>query len=74
MSKLMFIFKERESQGSVSSIKELADFLKRDVNSVYRSIRILKNKKSEDLILKSKNGNKYLIITENELNGRKWWK
>ena len=71
----MFIYKNGiESEGSVESIKELAKFLNRDINSVYSSIRRLKNKKSEDLILKDKSGNKYLIITQDELNGKVWYK
>jgi hypothetical protein len=71
----MFIYKNGiESEGSVLSIQELADFLKRNVNSVYNSIRTLKNKKAEDLILKDKLGNKYLIITQDELNGKVWYK
>lgn len=75
MGKLMFIYKNGiESEGSVLSIQELADFLKRNVNSVYNSIRTLKNKKAEDLILKDKLGNKYLIITQDELNGKVWYK
>lgn len=75
MGKLMFIYKNGiESEGSVLSIQELADFLKRNVNSVYNSIRTLKNKKAEDLILKDKSGNKYLIITQDELNGKVWYK
>lgn len=74
MRKLMYIYKDKiNSCGSVLSIKELAKFLNRDINSVYRSIRILKKKKVEDLILKDSKGNKYLIITEDELDGRKWW-
>jgi putative isomerase len=32
------------------------------------------NKKAEDLILKDKLGNKYLIITQDELNGKVWYK
>jgi len=75
VGKLMFIYKNGiESEGSVLSIQELADFLKRNVNSVYNSIRTLKNKKAEDLILKDKSGNKYLIITQDELNGKVWYK
>jgi hypothetical protein len=75
VGKLMFIYKNGiESEGSVLSIQELADFLKRNVNSVYNSIRTLKNKKAEDLILKDKLGNKYLIITQDELNGKVWYK
>lgn len=71
----MFIYKNGiESEGSVESIKELAKFLNRDINSVYSSIRRLKNKKAEDLILKDKSGNKYLIITQDELNGKVWYK
>lgn len=71
----MFIYKNGiESEGSVENIKELAKFLNRDINSVYSSIRRLKNKKVEDLILKDKSGNKYLIITQDELNGKVWYK
>lgn len=71
----MFIYKNGiESEGSVENIKELAKFLNRDINSVYSSIRRLKNKKAEDLILKDKSGNKYLIITQDELNGKMWYK
>lgn len=71
----MFIYKNGiKSEGSVESIKELAKFLNRDINSVYSSIRRLKNKKAEDLILKDKLGNKYLIITQDELNGKVWYK
>ena len=71
----MFIYKNGiESEGSVESIKELAKFLNRDINSVYSSIRRLKNKKAEDLILKDKSGNKYLIITQDELDGKVWYK
>lgn len=71
----MFIYKNGiESEGSVENIKELAKFLNRDINSVYSSIRRLKNKKAEDLILKDKSGNKYLIITQDELNGKVWYK
>lgn len=75
MGKLMLIYKNGiESEGSVLSIQELADFLKRNVNSVYKSIRTLKNKKAEDLVLKDKLGNKYLIITQDELDGKVWYK
>jgi len=75
VGKLMLIYKNGiESEGSVLSIQELADFLKRNVNSVYKSIRTLKNKKAEDLVLKDKLGNKYLIITQDELDGKVWYK
>lgn len=81
MYDLMFIYKESkgnfnfiESMGSVLSIKELAKFLNRKTESVYRSLKTLKKKKQEDIILKDKQGNKYLIITQNELNGRIWYK
>lgn len=84
MYNLMFIFKESteghtkrnfiESMGSVLSIKELAKFLNRQTASVYRSLKTLKKKKQDDIILKDKQGNKYLIITQNKLNGRIWYK
>ena len=81
MYNLMFIYKESkrnfnfiESMGSVLSINELAKFLNRKTESVYRSLKTLKKKKQEDIILKDKQGNKYLIITQNELNGRIWYK
>ena len=81
MYNLMFIYKESkrnfnfiESMGSVLSIKELAKFLNRKTESVYRSLKTLKKKKQDDIILKDKQGNKYLIITQNELNGRIWYK
>lgn len=84
MYNLMFIYKESkdertkrnfiESMGSVLSIKELAMFLSRETTSVYRSLKTLMKKKQEDIILKDKQGNKYLIITQNELNGRIWYK
>lgn len=81
MYNLMFIYKESksnfnfiESMGSILSIKELAKFLNRSLTSVYRSLNNLKNKKQKDIILKDKQGTKYLIITQNELNGRIWYK
>jgi predicted transcriptional regulator len=81
MYNLMFIYKESkvnfnfiESMGSVLSIKELAKFLNRETASVYRSLKTLMKKKAKDIILKDKQGNKYLIITQNELNGRIWYK
>lgn len=81
MYNLMFIYKESkqnfnfiESMGSVLSIKELAKFLNRETASVYRSLKTLMKKKQENIILKDKQGNKYLIITQNELNGRIWYK
>jgi predicted transcriptional regulator len=70
----MFIFKNNDSEGSVLSIKELANFLNRDISSVYNSIRILKKKKTKDLVLKDSAGEKHLIITEDELNGKVWYK
>ena len=81
--KLMYIFKESidghtrrnfiESMGSVMSIQELSKFLNRHISGVYRSIRTLKKKKQEELILKDRNKTKYLIITQNELDGKKWF-
>lgn len=82
--KLMYIFKEStdghtkrkfiESMGSVTSIQELSKFLNRPISGVYRSIRTLKKKKQQDLILKDRNKTKYLIITQNELKGEFWYK
>lgn len=79
MYDLMFIFKYKdgkfiESKGSVLSIQELSNFLNRKITSVYRSLKALKKKKQENIILTDKNKNKYLIITQNELNGRLWYK
>lgn len=84
MYNLMLIYKEStdghtkinfiESMGSVLSIKELAKFLNRKTASVYRSLKTLMKKKAKDIILKDKQGNKYLIITQNDLNGRIWYK
>lgn len=74
MGEIMFIFKNNDSEGSVLSIKELASFLNRNVSSVYNSIRILKKKKAKDLVLKDSTGEKHLIITQDELNGKVWYK
>ncbi|MBQ1551194.1 MAG: hypothetical protein IIZ67_03740 [Bacilli bacterium] len=54
--------------------KEVAEFLNRDIQSVYASISRLRKLKRDDLVLTDANGKKHLIILEKELQGKKWYK
>lgn len=76
IKKIIYVWKydKREFETSCWSIKEVAEFLNRDVSSVYNSISRLRKLKKEDIVLKDNEGNKHLIILEKELQGKKWYK
>lgn len=76
MNKIIYVWKydKREFEASCWTIKEVADFLKRDVSSVYASMSRLRKLRKEDIVLKDYDGNKHLIILEKELQGKKWYK
>lgn len=72
---IYFIYKvgKVEFETSCIGIKEVAEYLKRPLESVYSSMSILRHKKAKDLILKDYEGNKHLIINELELQTGKWY-
>lgn len=74
--KLIFIFNydKPEFEKSCWNFNEVAKFLNRDISSVYNSMRILKNKRQKDLVLKDKEGKKHLLILDKELLGKEWYK
>ena len=72
---IYFIYKvdKVEFETSCIGIKEVAEYLKRPLESVYVSMSILRHKKAKDFILKDYEGNKHLILSELELKTGKWY-
>lgn len=65
---MYFLYTEngKEWKGSAIGIQELARILKRTPGSVRRSIKNIEQRR-KDFILKDKDKNKYLIMSEEEL-------
>ena len=76
IKKIIFIYEYDKPNFEMScwGFKEVAEFLNRDIQSVYASISRLRKLKRDDLVLTDANGKKHLIILEKELQGKKWYK
>ncbi len=72
---IYFIYKvdKVEFEASCIGIKQVSEWLNRPLASVYASMRRLRKKKQEDLILKDKEGRKHLILSQKEMQKGKWY-
>ena len=68
----IYAFKGVLYEETCIGVQELADYLKRPLNSVYTSMSRLRKLK-KDLVLKDYNGIKHMILTEKELRTGKWY-
>ena len=70
-NKFYYIFKEGTYVDTVIGIKALAKFLDRSIESIYSSMSSYRKKNKKEYVLKSYNGEKYVIQDQVQFFGKK---
>lgn len=68
--KFYYIFKDKTYVDTVIGIKALAKFLDRSIESVYSSMSSYRKKNKKEYVLKSYNGEKYIIQDQVQFFGK----